>query len=263
MGLQTDEPQWRCAFPPLSLKAAATLGGPKTDAHMQQRRASTNTQKVCNLNRRRHKNPEQPLFFSPSLCICFQVSAILSAPAEPPGTPPPPPPQHRFQENKSKGGKKRKQPQEDKVYPPLTFAMAFLYLMTACWISECTFIFPSPHGTTTRVRPKHTVTFMALVSEESPGFGLRRRGRDQEEEEEEEAVRKQTEGAWSSLLVRLCPGIPARGSSSVSAARRRTTLLSLRVFSDHLFSSPLPLALSLSPTSFLSSLAHKSSLPLC
>lgn len=68
---------------------------------------------------------------------------------------------------------------------------------------------------------------MALVSEESPGFGLRRRGRDQEEEEEEEAVRKQAEGAWSSLLVRLCPGIPARGSSGVSAARRRTTLLSL------------------------------------
>lgn len=59
--------------------------GPKTDAHMQQRRASMNTQKVCNPKRRRHKKPGQPLVFSPSLCIYFQVSAILSKPAERPG----------------------------------------------------------------------------------------------------------------------------------------------------------------------------------
>lgn len=52
---------------------------------MQQRRASTNTQKVCNPKRRRHKKPGQPLVFSPSLCIYFQVSAILSKPAERPG----------------------------------------------------------------------------------------------------------------------------------------------------------------------------------
>lgn len=50
--------------------------------------------------------------------------------------------------------------QERKGVPELTLAIAFLYLMTACWMSACTVIFPSPHGTTTRVLPKHTVTFM-------------------------------------------------------------------------------------------------------
>lgn len=43
----------------------------------------------------------------------------------------------------------------------LTFAIAFLYLMAACSMRSCTLIFPSPHGTTTRVLPKHTVTFMS------------------------------------------------------------------------------------------------------
>lgn len=99
-----------------------------------------------------------------------------------------------------------------KVDPLLTLAIAFLYLMTACWMSECTLIFPSPHGTTTRVRPKHTVTFMAVLSE-SPGFGLRRRGRgeEKEKEEEEETVRKAAEGAWSSASVRLRPGVATLG----------------------------------------------------
>lgn len=57
--------------------------------------------------------------------------------------------------------------------------MAFLYLMTACWMSECTLMLPSPHGTTTRVLPKHTVTFMAPCpdggashSEANPGAPL-------------------------------------------------------------------------------------------
>lgn len=208
--------------PPISLKAAATRRAKDRRAHAAAASQHEHAKSVQPEQETAQK-PGQPLFFSPSLCIYFQVSAILSAPAERPG-------RRRRRRNtvsrKTRAkGEKRKQPQEDKVYPPLTLAMAFLYLMTACWMSECTFIFPSPHGTTTRVRPKHTVTFMVLVSDESPGFGLRRRGRDQEEEEE--AVRKQAEGAWSSLLVRLCPGIPARGSSGVSAARRRTTLLSL------------------------------------
>lgn len=38
--------------------------------------------------------------------------------------------------------------------------MAFLYLIVACWIRLCILIFPSPQGTTTRVLPKHTVTFI-------------------------------------------------------------------------------------------------------
>lgn len=42
-----------------------------------------------------------------------------------------------------------------------TFAIAFLYRMAACSIRLQTFIFPSPHGTTTRVLPKHTVTFIS------------------------------------------------------------------------------------------------------
>jgi len=42
----------------------------------------------------------------------------------------------------------------------LTLAMAFLYLIVACWIRLCILIFPSPQGTTTRVLPKHTVTFI-------------------------------------------------------------------------------------------------------
>lgn len=42
----------------------------------------------------------------------------------------------------------------------LTLAMAFLYRMVACWIRLCILILPSPQGTTTRVLPKHTVTFI-------------------------------------------------------------------------------------------------------
>lgn len=43
----------------------------------------------------------------------------------------------------------------------LTLAIALLYRIAACWTSECTLMLPSPHGTTTRVLPKHTVTFIA------------------------------------------------------------------------------------------------------
>lgn len=43
----------------------------------------------------------------------------------------------------------------------LTFAIAFLYLMAAWSMRLRTCIFPSPHGTTTRVLPKHTVTFIS------------------------------------------------------------------------------------------------------
>ena len=60
----------------------------------------------------------------------------------------------------------------------LTLAIAFLYLMTACWISVWTLMFPSPHGTTTRVRPKHTVTFML----QDPSSVARDRSGTEEEE---------------------------------------------------------------------------------
>lgn len=39
-------------------------------------------------------------------------------------------------------------------------AIAFLYRMAACSMRSHTVMFPSPHGTTTRVLPKHTVTFI-------------------------------------------------------------------------------------------------------
>lgn len=40
-------------------------------------------------------------------------------------------------------------------------AIALLYRIAACWTSQSTLMLPSPHGTTTRVLPKHTVTFIA------------------------------------------------------------------------------------------------------
>lgn len=139
--------------------------------------------KVCTASRRWHeRGAASPL--SP-LCIYFQVSAILSARAGRSG-------RRNAASRKTRATNRKKKKQEGwrgaetqeheraKVCPFLTFAIAFLYLMTACWISECTLIFPSPHGTTTRVRPKHTVTFMAVLSE-STGFGLRRRGRGEKE----------------------------------------------------------------------------------
>lgn len=43
----------------------------------------------------------------------------------------------------------------------LTLAIAFLYRIAAFSMRLWTLIFPSPHGTTTRVFPKHTVTFIA------------------------------------------------------------------------------------------------------
>lgn len=42
----------------------------------------------------------------------------------------------------------------------LTLAIALLYRIAACWTSQCTLMLPSPQGTTTRVLPKHTVTFI-------------------------------------------------------------------------------------------------------
>ena len=129
MGLQTQGPQWRCAF----------LGKP-TELHHHAENMCSKTEQKC------IKQEKQATRF-PLVCIYFQVSAILSARAE------------------RSNIVSRKTKQQRKQIPFLTLAMAFLYLMTACWMSVCTLIFPSPHGTTTRVLPKHTVTFMALVSE--------------------------------------------------------------------------------------------------
>jgi len=56
--------------------------------------------------------------------------------------------------------KKRHVERESSGVFRLTLAMAFLYLIVACWIRLCILIFPSPQGTTTRVLPKHTVTFI-------------------------------------------------------------------------------------------------------
>lgn len=126
----------------------------------------------------------------------------------------------------------------------LTLAIAFLYLMTACWMSACTLIFPSPHGTTTRVLPKHTVTFMVRSPGSDPdrgggGGGGEARSGDPSGSQREAAA------AW-----RSSPGVPRAGErtfNGVSGSPRRTTLFWL--FSDHLFS----FCPSLSP-SFLPSL---------
>lgn len=43
--------------------------------------------------------------------------------------------------------------------------------MAACSIRLWILIFPSPHGTTTRVLPKHTVTFISLIPERTKPRG--------------------------------------------------------------------------------------------
>ena len=47
----------------------------------------------------------------------------------------------------------------------LTFAVAFLYLVQALCIKSLTRKSPSPHGTTTRTDPKHTVTFIISIDD--------------------------------------------------------------------------------------------------
>lgn len=49
---------------------------------------------------------------------------------------------------------------DDTLKQQLTLAIALLYRIAACWTSHCTLMLPSPQGTTTRVLPKHTVTFI-------------------------------------------------------------------------------------------------------
>lgn len=49
---------------------------------------------------------------------------------------------------------------DDTLKQQLTLAIALLYRIAACWTSQCTLMLPSPQGTTTRVLPKHTVTFI-------------------------------------------------------------------------------------------------------
>lgn len=124
--------------------------------------------------------------------------------------------------------------------------------MTACWMSVWTLIFPSPHGTTTRVLPKHTVTFMVLVSEILPRFGVKpRRGGGGREIRE-----KIKKGAW--VWVCSAPrmsqySFPKERTRGLSAAPRRTTLFSVCFQTTCLASLPLSQSLSLS---FLRSLGH-------
>lgn len=49
----------------------------------------------------------------------------------------------------------------------LTFPAAFLYRRVASWISSRTSNLPSPHGTTTLIVPKQTVTFIIINSAKS------------------------------------------------------------------------------------------------
>lgn len=179
-GLQTEEPQWRCAFFSPWFLWKQRQKQRKLNEPEDQHAIRKVNEKVCTPSRRWHEHGvASPLL---PLCIYFQVSAILSARAERSGRRNTASRKNKSDKQKGKKktrgmeGAKTQEHEKAKVYSPLTLAIAFLYLMTACWMSECTLIFPSPHGTTTRVRPKHTVTFMAVLSE-SPGFGLRRRGR--------------------------------------------------------------------------------------
>lgn len=71
-------------FPPFSLKAAATRRAKDRRAHAAAASQHEHAKSVQPEEETAQK-PGQPLVFSPSLCIYFQVSAILSKPAERPG----------------------------------------------------------------------------------------------------------------------------------------------------------------------------------